>query len=424
MKSLLKPAGRVYAFNTLLFVLLMLLSFWVAHSGYFYVLVGFVTLMLMYGLSDDLSLGGIAHNEQLLTEHVQDMIDTRIGPHLRAVERLVLRPRESRGVNRIEIEDIRIVQVKKDSAWIKGIWTAQWPQSYFENGHIEQGIFWLKFSYMKHPWGWWFERRVKLQWSSDDFEKAAKLVEIPGGKFWMGSPDDDDMAQEGEKPRHERAVDSFFMSAVPATEKVYAMVMGQETTDSLLPRTYLEWITAIECVNMWSQLAGRQPVYKVSKNKVQWNVKADGFRLPTEAEWEYACRAGSKTRFWWGDDETEAHVYAWYKKNAENRAHPVGQKPCNTWGLHDMAGNVWEWCWTPYEKSYLKYQYMLNDESITSRSVDRVVRGGAFVDPVQYLRSASRNWWRPDSGLGGIGFRCVSVSSPALGPLSDSSMDD
>jgi len=144
-------------------------------------------------------------------------------------------------------------------------------------------------------------------------------------------------------------------------------------------------------------------------NLVSWNDAAEycrrvGKRLPTEAEWEYACRAGSTTEFYWGD--TIDGQYVWYKKNDGGKTHPVGQKKPNAWGLYDMVGNVWEWC-NDWYGSY-KTGAQTNPQGARS-SWYRILRGGASNndDYANELRSTHRNYCDIQFIIENTGFRCV-----------------
>src|SRR4029077_16110996 len=129
--------------------------------------------------------------------------------------------------------------------------------------------------------------------------------------------------------------------------------------------------------------------------------ESNGYRLLTEAEWEYACRAGSTTRFSLGDDESLLHQYAWFKGNSNGQIRPVGRKLPNTWGLHDMHGNVWEWCWDWFGRySAVSCGDPTGPEEGTSRSV----RGGAFLDSLSDLYSSARIGFPPPYALRYVGF--------------------
>src|SRR5262249_3142228 len=121
-----------------------------------------------------------------------------------------------------------------------------------------------------------------------------------------------------------------------------------------------------------------------------------GYRLPTEAEWEYACRAGTETRFSFGNRDNLLAEYAWFAENSERTTHPAGRKRPNEWGIYDMHGNVWEWCWDWHGKDSYK-QRSLNDPTGPATGIERVLRGGSFQGHSVYLRSAARvGIWRSD----------------------------
>src|SRR5205814_717333 len=143
-----------------------------------------------------------------------------------------------------------------------------------------------------------------------------------------------------------------------------------------------------------------------------WN--GTGYRLPTEAEWEYAGRAGSNTRYGFGNRESDLSDHAWFHGNSQDQTRPVGQKLPNSWGLYDMHGNVWEWCWDrygQYDQQSLRDPHGPQEPS--SDSPYRVVRGGSFDCPPEDLRSAFRSVGHPEFRISCGGFRCVRVP-PAL----------
>ena len=156
------------------------------------------------------------------------------------------------------------------------------------------------------------------------------------------------------------------------------------------------------------------PVEKVSwDNAQQFCQKVSAYshrvmRLPSEAEWEYACRAGTQTLFYSGDAESDLARVAWYNANSKGTTHPVGQKEPNAWGLYDMHGNVAEWCadwWTSYTNE------PATDPAGPPQGVSRMLRGGVFVETAWYSRSAWRSGYNPGFRGGGVGFRVV-VSMP------------
>ena len=133
-------------------------------------------------------------------------------------------------------------------------------------------------------------------------------------------------------------------------------------------------------------------------------ASGDGYRLPTEAEWEYACRAGTATRFSFGDDENALGQYAWNSANSNGQTHPVGGKQPNAFGLYDMHGNVWEWCWDGYDANYYK-QSPAVDPHGPGVVAHRVIRGGSLEDGPQFARSALRHGSTPKNRDSNLGFR-------------------
>ena len=246
---------------------------------------------------------------------------------------------------------------------------------------------------------------------SEDVPGLLEMVELPGGTFFMGSPDSDDMADDSEKPQHEVFIDDFAICRFPVTRKLYREVMEKtpeqwrkEQNDDQLPANYINWFEAVEFCNALSQRQGLPACYRIAGEQVEWDLEASGYRLPTEAEWEYAVRAGTTTRWFFGDDEKALGRYAWYAENAENRVHPVGEKEPNPWKLYDMLGNVWEWCWDWYS-SYSSAS--ANNPSGPDKGSLRVLRGGAFWDFPGVLRSAYRFSYVPENRNVRYGFRVV-----------------
>ena len=154
---------------------------------------------------------------------------------------------------------------------------------------------------------------------------------------------------------------------------------------------------------------------------------ATGYRLPTEAEWEYACRAGTQTRWSFGNDHRQLGEYAWYGENSDNEPQPVGRKKPNPWGLYDMHGNVCEWCWDwygPYPQTPARSAMpdpvgpakpaivaVFDQQGSVVKGTARLLRGGSFDGRARFLRSASRLRFWPDDWYSGIGFRCVRAAA-------------
>jgi formylglycine-generating enzyme required for sulfatase activity len=221
----------------------------------------------------------------------------------------------------------------------------------------------------------------------------------------MGSPQGEGIPNE--HPRHAvRISRPFYLGIFEVTQAQYHAVMaanpswfsvtgggkGQvanRPTDQH-PVHNVSWLDAVRFCNTLSRREGLKPFYKIDGEQVQvpdWN--GTGYRLPTEAEWEYACRAGSKTRYSFGDDEKALSDYAWYERFAGGQTHPVGQKRPNTWGLYDMHGNVWEWCWDWYDPNAYRHGPH-HDSTGPPQGTHRVLRGGGFNDYPAVLRAAIR----------------------------------
>jgi clan AA aspartic protease (TIGR02281 family) len=242
------------------------------------------------------------------------------------------------------------------------------------------------------------------------------LVLIPAGEFQMGSPDSDTDAQIDETPQHRvRITRPFYIGIYEVTQREYQRVMGANpAAEKISPRHPVEmisWFDAVSFCNRLSEMEHLPPFCAVSDEKVKI-LGGAGYRLPTEAEWEYACRGGTTTKWSWGDELEELSKYAWCKPNAGNNSHPVGQKNPNPFGLYDMHGHLWEWCWDWYGEDYYR-RSPVDDPQGPGSGYLRVERGGDGwnYDP-PWLRSAYRDHIRPVSRFINLGFRVVRGDSP------------
>jgi formylglycine-generating enzyme required for sulfatase activity len=254
------------------------------------------------------------------------------------------------------------------------------------------------------------------------------MIRLPAGTFTMGS---ENPLDSGASPAHQVTVSSFYIGMFPVTQEQYETVMGSNPSyfggTRNRPVEMVSWYDAIVFCNRLSIREGRNPVYMMPDygnstdpeywilqaggipisnnliwNAVEMNMGADGYRLPTEAELEYACRAGTTTAYNTGSGISDNT--GWYYDNSGLKTHSVGKKSPNRWGLYDMHGNVWEWCWNWYGVYSAVPQ--TNPTGSASGSF-RMVRGGAWNAGWQGLRSAYRSNYNPHFRGSEIGFRVV-----------------
>jgi formylglycine-generating enzyme required for sulfatase activity len=239
------------------------------------------------------------------------------------------------------------------------------------------------------------------------------LARIPAGEFLMGSPDSDKDAVPHEKPQHPVKISRlFYLGVHEVTQGQFKQVMGANpsrfTGSDDLPVDQATWYEAIDFCNALSVKEKRPPYYRVTPSKGgEPSVEiagGTGYRLPAEAEWEYACRAGSTGRYFFGDDESVLATRAWSGVNSGNKTHPVGQMPANAFGLHDMHGNLWEWCWDWYDE-HAHANARTDNPTGPASGVARVARGGSWWNDPKALRSANRWAYGPSGRLRQFGFR-------------------
>ena len=226
----------------------------------------------------------------------------------------------------------------------------------------------------------------------------------------MGSAWYDRQADSDERPRHEVTVSAFAIAREPITQGLYRELMEGSSEwqgdqeYGRLPVMNVGWFKAVEFCNRLSAHTGLDPCYRIEGKEVTWNREADGYRLPTEAEWEYACRAETTTRWFCGDKPDDLGEYAWYRENSGYPHPSVGKKRPNPWGLNDMAGSLWEWCWDWFGKYSKEPQ---TDPGGPPKGDFRVLRGGAFGSQFRHLRSAHRFYDLPAVRRLDVGFRVV-----------------
>jgi formylglycine-generating enzyme required for sulfatase activity len=233
-----------------------------------------------------------------------------------------------------------------------------------------------------------------------------KLVLVPKGTFMMGSPESDVNRQKNETQHEVTISKDFYLGVHEVTQAQYEKVIGKNPShfqgavvsneNADLPVENVSWDDAVEFCKKLSDLPEEMKAGRV-------------YRLPTEAEWEYACRAGSKTAYSFDDEEGLLPEYGWFSSNSSYRTHTVGLLEPNAWGLYDMHGNVWEWC----SDRYVEYpKGAVSDPSGPKEGSYRVYRGGCWSNVAADCQSADRNWGTPGSSGNPLGFR-LALSSPS-----------
>ena len=266
----------------------------------------------------------------------------------------------------------------------------------------------LVYSGEELPGGWRSETRiilVKMPGSGElepkeityyTNELGMEFVLVRPGEFMMGSTRREPGREGDEGPRHQvRITKGFTMGAHEVTQEQYAEVMGRNPSKfsgAQNPVEQVSWNDAVEFCTRLSRKEGRT------------------YRLPTEAEWEYAGRAGSTTAYCYGNDPGQLGEYAWYEGTSGEKTHQVGLKQPNAWGLYDVHGNVWEWC----QDWYADYKRGPAEDPVgVASGVYRVVRGGSWFDYPLAFRSASRGRNSPSCRSDDQGFRVVFAPGPS-----------
>jgi len=248
------------------------------------------------------------------------------------------------------------------------------------------------------------------------------FVRIPAGEFMMGSPPKEPGRDRDEGPAHRVQISrAFYLGRYEVTQGQWAAVMGNNPSEfkqcgEMCPVERVNWWDAVVYANALSKKEGLEPCYELKGcrgkpgeslkcTSVQFKgLKCKGYRLPTEAEWEYAARAGSKTRYSFGDSDKQLGQYAWYSANSGGKTHPVGSLKPNAWGLYDMHGNVWELVWDWYAKGYGSQKPAV-DPLGPATGQNRVGRGGSWDFEARYSRSATRGYAVPGDRNDFVGFR-------------------
>ncbi|MBL7817566.1 MAG: formylglycine-generating enzyme family protein [Saprospiraceae bacterium] len=225
------------------------------------------------------------------------------------------------------------------------------------------------------------------QFYEEHFPLGIIMVKVAGGNFKMGSNEN-----EREKPIHDVAVRSFYMSKYPITQKQWQTVMGNNPSKfkgDNLPVENVSWNDAQTFLKKLSDKTGQK------------------YRLPTEAEWEFAARGGNKSNGFTYSGSDNIDEVAWYSTNSESKTHPIGKKMPNELGLYDMSGNVWEWCEDVWHETYKNAPKDGSAWTIGGKKDIRVVRGGSWVNLDDICRVSYRYYVSAVIHSYDVGFRCV-----------------
>ena len=222
-----------------------------------------------------------------------------------------------------------------------------------------------------------------------------EMVAIPAGDFWMGSWDGKRTSDR--RPQHHVTVSQFYLGKYPITNAQWKALMqtdpsarwGKKFQSDCQPVIHVSWHDAQAFCQKLTQLTQRS------------------YRLPSEAEWEYACRAETQTKYSFGDDESQLKNYAWYEGNSNRQTHPVGQKKPNAFGLYDMHGNVWEWCTDHWHENYKNAPTDGSAWLSENENNCRLLRGGSWLASPVNCCSAFRCHFSPNTHFVFIGFRIV-----------------
>ena len=244
-------------------------------------------------------------------------------------------------------------------------------------------------------------QRLIFDYSFNKLGIPLKFSYIPAGTFTMGSPTTDTESSDGERPQNQVTISKpFLMLRTEVTQAQWKAVMGPNPSHfrgDERPVENVSWYEAVDFCNLLSRRDGLTAAYTINYRTVTLNEGATGYRLPTEAEWEYACRAGT-TAPRYGDID----AIAWHSGNSSRQTHPVGQKLPNAWNLYDMLGNVFEWNWDLFRDYPTGNQ---TDPQGPTMGSARVLRGGGWYYDASSARAGNRFSYTPDKRYNAFGFR-------------------
>ena len=241
-----------------------------------------------------------------------------------------------------------------------------------------------------------------------------QMVKVEGGKFLMGSPDENKIAENDEQKQHEVTLGNFEINKFEVSvwewkqycKKTKKKMPAQQVwgINDNYPITNITWNEATTYCNWLSKQDGYKPVYTVLGPNIVCDITANGYRLPTEAEWEYVAKGGKKSKSNLFSGSNISNEIAWQQNNSEKRPHAVGTKLANELGIYDMSGNVWEWCNDWYNKDYYKNEEGSNPTG-PIRGEKKSVRGGSWDSKESYLRTSNRISTAPNTTNEFYGFR-------------------
>ncbi|HPY96321.1 MAG TPA: SUMF1/EgtB/PvdO family nonheme iron enzyme [Candidatus Cloacimonadota bacterium] len=241
------------------------------------------------------------------------------------------------------------------------------------------------------------------------------MVMVEGGTFEMGGDANDlydeyaDTDDGNEKPIHQITVSSFYIGKFQVTQKEWLAVMGDNPSEfegDNLPVETISWYDAVEFCNKLSEKEGLTSAYTFNGSDITCDWSANGYRLPTEAEWEYAVRGGKKSKGYEFSGSNNLDDIAWYHRNSDRKTHDVGTKAPNELGIYDMTGNVNEWCWDWYGEDYY-HNSPENDPKGPDSGSDHVNRGGCWGSSRYFCHVAFRQCADPKNTFWNLGLRVV-----------------
>jgi len=233
----------------------------------------------------------------------------------------------------------------------------------------------------------------------------ANMTIVKGGTFPMGN----NVGANGEEPAHTVTLDSFYIGKYEVTQEEWCAVMKSNPSywvGTKLPVDSITWFLAVKFCNIRSKAENLTPCYTIDGERVTCNFEAIGYRLPTEAEWEFACRGGNASKNFKYSGSNDASEVAWYRGHATFKTEPVGQKKPNELGIYDMNGNVWEWCWDWYNWEYYKSSETQNPKG-PKWDIRRCIRGGSIYASEDALYHYDRTSLKPFMATQHFGMRVV-----------------